>query len=519
MALQTKCLIARSALLAVLACPVILAVPCRAQQAMPTLPDPGKVSISRAQQEQIGLQNAKLVYQQMPVLPDNSLETQYVRKIGSRLVGTIPQARTWPYQFHVLAEKDINAFALPGGQIFINSGTITAAQNEAQLAGVMAHEMSHVYMQHSAKQMQQAQFTQGLEGIAGSILGNMGGVLGTLGAAGVQMGANLMTLRYSRGDEAQADGVGAMIMQRTGYNPMELANFFKALEAQGGIPPQFLSDHPNPGNREEAIRSEIQGWPSENYATDNAQFAAVRNHALQVKAYSADQIAQGAKTGQWASLNKKNGAVFAPPPAMFGTDSNGASSTGSAPAAPSSAGSVPMGTGSVAAKAVSWSAVAPSSSFILTDVGLAKIVRPLNWQVMAPQQQGESVMIAPSAGVADGGVGYGVVINAMSPGGNAGNIDQITSQIAGSLESAERGLRSVGSISAISVGGARGRTVSMESVSPFADANGQSQKEKDRLVTVPRPDGSVVYFVFVAPAGDYDRLNPTFERMLQSVQF
>src|SRR5438876_6401151 len=105
------------------------------------------------------------VYKQMPVLPDSSPQTQYIQRIGRKLVATIPQQYSWPYQFHVIAQKEINAFALPGGAMFINIGTITAADNEAELAGVMAHEMSHVYMQHSAKQAGKAQTTAGIAGI------------------------------------------------------------------------------------------------------------------------------------------------------------------------------------------------------------------------------------------------------------------------------------------------------------------------------------------------------------------
>jgi predicted Zn-dependent protease len=90
---------------------------------------------------------------------------------------------SWPFEFHVVAQKEINAFALPGGEMFVNEGTITAGANEAQLAGVMAHEMSHVYMQHSAKQMEKAHLTQSLAGLAGAILGNKGGTWGTPGAS------------------------------------------------------------------------------------------------------------------------------------------------------------------------------------------------------------------------------------------------------------------------------------------------------------------------------------------------
>src|SRR5581483_8191135 len=118
----------------------------------PELPDPGRVGMTKEQQQQLGLKAMAEVYKQMPVLPDSSPVARYVQQLGKRLARQIPAQYSWPYQFHVIQQKEINAFALPGGPMFINLGTITAAQNEAQLAGVMAHEMSHVYMQHSAKQ-------------------------------------------------------------------------------------------------------------------------------------------------------------------------------------------------------------------------------------------------------------------------------------------------------------------------------------------------------------------------------
>src|SRR4029434_5135564 len=146
-----------------------------AQSAGPTFPDPGKNSMSREDQKSLGMEVAAEVYQKMPVLPDSSPETQYVRQLGEKLVATIPKEYSWPFEFHVIPQKEINAFALPGGPMFINIGTITAAANEAQLAGVMAHEMAHVYMQHSAKQAGKAQTTSVIGGIAAAILGGVAG--------------------------------------------------------------------------------------------------------------------------------------------------------------------------------------------------------------------------------------------------------------------------------------------------------------------------------------------------------
>src|SRR6476469_3322777 len=111
-------------------------------QSTPQLPDPGNTGISKEQQEQLGQQTAAEVYKQMPVLPDSSAEAQYVQQLGRKLVSVIPPENSWPDQFHVVPQKEINAFALPGGPIFVNIGTITAADDEAQLAGVMAHEVS-----------------------------------------------------------------------------------------------------------------------------------------------------------------------------------------------------------------------------------------------------------------------------------------------------------------------------------------------------------------------------------------
>src|SRR3954471_6026987 len=108
-----------------------------AQSAGPVFPNPGKTSMSRENQQALGMEVAGQVYQQMPVLPDSSPETQYVRQLGQKLVATIPKEYSWPFEFHVIPEKQINAFAVPGGQMFINLGTITAASNEAELAGVM----------------------------------------------------------------------------------------------------------------------------------------------------------------------------------------------------------------------------------------------------------------------------------------------------------------------------------------------------------------------------------------------
>src|ERR1043166_708071 len=275
---------------------------------VPQLPDPGKTGMTREQQQQLGLQAVGEVYKQMPVLPDSSPETQYIQRLARKLTAVIPPDKTWPYQFHVIPAADINAFALPGGPIFVNIGTITAADNEAQLAGVLAHEMSHVYMQHSAKQAPKATVAQIIAGLAGAVLPQSG--LGNLARMGINIGAGGVLMKYSRGDEAQADAVGAIIMYKAGYNPQAMADFFETLQKKYGAGgPQLLSDHPNPGNRTAAVQQEIRNWPKKNYMTNSPEFATAKQDATKVKSYSAQEIANGAKSGQWEQQNRQNHVV------------------------------------------------------------------------------------------------------------------------------------------------------------------------------------------------------------------
>jgi beta-barrel assembly-enhancing protease len=455
----------------------------------PELPDPGKPRMTREEQKQLGLQAAGQVYTQMPVLPDSSPETQYIQALGKRLVNTIPSDRSWPFQFHVVAQKEINAFALPGGPMFVNIGTITAADNEAELAGVMAHEMAHVYMQHSAKQQDKSSLLEGLAGLAGAAAGGLGGIAGTAAQTGIRIGAGTLLLKYSRGDEAQADSVGAIILWKAGINPVALADFFQKLAEGGNNGPQFLSDHPNPGNRKTAIQTQIKDWPTKQYSGDSAQFASARQHATGVRAYTAKEIADGAKNGQWTAENRKNGAVF--------------------PDAPATAGSATM-------SSVSISAVQPSPNFQTADLVGLRIARPQNWEVVENQQT--SATIAPRAGVSGGAVAYGVVIRATRPPAANVSAGQLTAAIAQSLQRSDSNMKVVGQVQPITVGGGSGGSVQLETISPMTGADGKAQRERDWLVTVQRRTDAI-YFIFVSTAANYEQLRPTFERMLRSVQF
>jgi hypothetical protein len=497
------------ALMKGLLCLVVLSVAKEsfAQSTGPVFPNPGKTSMSRENQEALGMEVASQVYQQMPVLADSSPETQYVRQLGQKLVATIPKEYSWPFEFHVVPQKEINAFALPGGQMFINIGTITSATNEAELAGVMGHEMAHVYMQHSAKQAGKAQTTSLLSGLASLALGVSGagnvagGLVGQLGQMGIQVGTQGLMMKYSRSDESQADSVGAVILYKAGYNPQAMADFFQMMQAQGGeAPPEFFSSHPNPGNRQQAIQKEIKSWPPKNYTADSPAFAKARQHAAGVKVYTAQEIAQGAKSGQWAQINQKNGAVL---------KANGGSvfPTAAQAAAPDRT------------TTVSRQAIAPSQRMVAADLGAMKMHRPDNWLLKLPEQQGQFVTIAPKAGVTRDGVGYGVLLNGLpAQQVQRAGIDEATGKLIQVMQQ-NSGLQPLNKAQAITVGGIQGRSVMLQSPSPFPDANGRAQQERDWLITVPQRDGALIFMLFVAPAADFAYLQPTFEKMLRSAQF
>jgi predicted Zn-dependent protease len=457
----------------------------------PELPDPGRPGMSKEEQEQLGLKVMAQVYKQMPVLPDWSPITQYVQRLGKRLETVIPQQYSWPYQFHVIQQKEINAFALPGGPIFVNVGTITAAGNEAELAGVMAHEMSHIYMQHTAKAAPRQTWGQVL-GALGGIFG--GGTLGSLARAGIQLGAGSILLRYSRNDEAQADSVGAIVMYKDGYDPRAMAEFFQKLEKEGGGSggPQFLSDHPNPGNRVEAVEKEIAEWPRKNFvASSSADFSQVKQEATKVKAYSGQEIAEGAKQGIWAKTNAESGATprNLPVDESEGTESGGGQLSN-----------------------VSYSQVQPSGNFRTIRQNGFSVSAPENWEAHNSES---GVLMAPQAGVAGGAIAYGVIVNKART--NAASLDEATQQLIRSLQQSNQDLQQPADIRTIRVNGVSARSADLIGNSPVQQ-DGQAVREHDWLVTVPSSDGELVYLIFIAPEKDFSRLQPTFERMLDSLQ-
>lgn len=207
----------------------------------------------------LGDKTAAEVEKTFPILNDTDA-TRYVERVGARLVNAIPpeyRQTAFNYRFKVVNASDINAFALPGGPMYVNRGMIEAARNEGEMAGVMAHEISHVALRHATAQATKQGSVGNQLGMLGMILG--GAVLG--GEAGAQLGmlgAQAWMTKYSRNYETQADVLGSHIMANAGYDPHDLANMFRTIagEERGGGAPEWLSSHPDPGNRYENINRE-----------------------------------------------------------------------------------------------------------------------------------------------------------------------------------------------------------------------------------------------------------------------
>ena len=297
-------------------------------------------------------------------------------------------------------------------------------------------------------------------------------------------------MKYSRKDEAQADAVGAVIMYKAGYNPMELANFFEILSKQGGSGPQFLSDHPNPGNRSDAIGKEIRSWPPQKYASSSQAFLDAKKQASTVKSYSAQEISDGAKQGLWAKQNIDSGAT--PKSAQ--------------PAVAEAASS-----GTVAN--VTFDQVKPSGQFTEVHQNGISISYPSNWSTASGKN---SLQIAPKAGVSQNAIAYGVIVSgAEDP--NAGSLDQVADDLIKNLIQTNPGLHQNGDLRQVSVNGASARSADLFGNSPVQQ-NGKPLAEHDWLVLLPRPGSTYLYLIFIAPENDFAALKPTYQKMIDGLR-
>lgn len=254
------------------------------------------------QDVQLGQEAAQEVRRELPMLNNRRVD-EYIDRLGRNLVRAIPpefQHDEFRYSFDVVNQREINAFALPGGPMFLNRGMIEAAKSEGEVAGVMAHELAHVALRHGTAQATKAQKFQ-IGALAGQILGAIvGGDAGSLIAQGSNFGLGAYFLKYGREYEREADLLGAQIMARAGYDPRRMADMFRTIERQsdGRGGPEWLSSHPDPGDRYTAIQREaetlrIQASPSQ------GDFASIQSALRSMSpAYSAEQIARAKASGR-----------------------------------------------------------------------------------------------------------------------------------------------------------------------------------------------------------------------------
>lgn len=236
------------------------------KQTNPITGEAQHVGMSPKQEVALGLQAAPQMAQQMGgEVPESDPRAQLVSRIGQQLVAQIPvpagQTMPWEFQFHLLRDqKTVNAFALPGGQVFITMSLFDQLQNEAQLAGVLGHETGHVIYRHAAQHMAKGELGQMLvTAVAVGASDDQRG-RGQMTAYAAAMANQMLQLKYGRDDESQADAFGVRLMARAGYDPHEMIAVMEILKrvsgGRGG--PEFTSTHPDPGNRAEAIREQIQ---------------------------------------------------------------------------------------------------------------------------------------------------------------------------------------------------------------------------------------------------------------------
>lgn len=448
--------------LALVAALALVLVP--ALQAERTHLKPGFNLFSPDQDVQLGRKASRDVERQLPMLNDSRVDS-YLNRLGHRLDEHVPPGTpAYPFQYKCVNSSEINAFALPGGFVYINRGVIEAADNEAQLAGVMAHETSHVVLRHSTNQVSKAYAWQVPLSVLGGVLGSnsLGSVLAQVG---IQNGVSLLFLKYSRTDESQADILGTQILYDSGYDPRAMAQFFEKIEAESKSRPiQFFSDHPNPENRIGRVDEEVDklGGPPPNYKTDSAEFEEIKRY------------------------------VHSLPPAP---KSRQAPRSGNSRRRPDP----------------------PSSRFQNYRSGELELRYPDNWRSSG---QGSAVTFAPDGGVVNdsrgnGALAYGMIVNVYEPHNDSGgqfSLEQATDQLLDELRRSNPRMSMIRRHERIRVGGVQALSTDLANDSPVGG------RESDWLATVLRPDG-LLYFVCVAPQSEADTYGPAFQHILDSVRF
>jgi predicted Zn-dependent protease len=225
-----------------------------------------RVSMTPQEEIMMGLQAAPEMAQQFGGLHPDEQAQALVDEVGQDIVQDSAAGSTeYQFEFHLLADPEtINAFALPGGQIFITAALFEQLRTEGQLAGVLGHEVGHVVGRHAAERIAKIQLMEGLTGAAVIAAYDPENPSSAQQAQMAQLVGHMITMKYSRDDELESDRLGVQFLADAGYDPRSLIKVMEILEAAGGgRQPEFFSTHPNPGNRIEVIQEAIDAeFPS-----------------------------------------------------------------------------------------------------------------------------------------------------------------------------------------------------------------------------------------------------------------
>jgi Zn-dependent protease with chaperone function len=420
----------------------------------------------------LGRDASRQVEQQMPILND-AQATRYVQEVGQRLVDAIPaefQQPEFQYTFQIVNARDINAFALPGGPMYVNRGMIEAAKNEGEMAGVMAHEISHVALRHATAQAtKQSNPLNQILGI-GAVLGGMivGGETGAAVLGNIYKG--VFVNPYSRDYETQADLLGAQIMARAGYDPRDLANMFQTISQQSGGSrgPEWLSTHPDPGNRFNNINREaaLLRVSSEPIKVTQAFLSTKRRFQGMPRAQSMEEIARNPQNnrGQTQTVTGRYETRVLTPSSRYRTYTSGSQ---------------------------------------------ISISVPENWRTVS---EGETeVWFAPEGAYGSSGITHGAMIGVAPSRG--GTFSQNTQQYVEGLLQSNDYLRRQSNYAQATIGGRNGLATVLTGRSPVTNRN-----EVVTVYTVPLQGGNMFYVITVVPENEATAYNYAFRNMLRSLR-
>jgi hypothetical protein len=425
------------------------------------------------QDVEIGLKGAAEVSKQLPIIKNEPIAA-YLATLGDRLVAAAPPELKNPayrFSFTAVNLKDINAFALPGGPMFVNRGMFDAAGGEGEVVGVMAHELAHVLLRHGTANATKAENPWLQIGqIAGAVGGAMvGGGLGSMIADGAQFGLGTLLLKYSRDFEKQADILGVHIMAKAGYDPRDLAKMFETIgkASGGGRDPQWMSSHPDPGNRSAYI---------------------VKEAALVEVAASADASGFPAAKGLFAGLPA--------PASMAELSRRGAPTANTAVSTGTPGQPVPP----------------PSAESRTISAGIFQVSVPANWATVRGEN---AVRVVPQNGYGDvngqtiftHGVEFGVAAPASR------DLREATTAWLRGIAQGNPNLKLAGEAQQGKISGVPAIAI------PLTNPSALGGSERIGVYTAFLSDGSLFYFLTVAPDADAQTYQQIFARIGQSIRF